>query len=136
MPWKSETGFKRDCDTEAVRFPSNTVTISENLRPGLNGIVTALQWKSQNCCPICENLRPGLNGIVTALFSVASCLAFKSGENLRPGLNGIVTILAVLQGEHQFSCENLRPGLNGNVTSLVSEDLGEDFKMVKIWDRV
>ena len=37
-----------------------------------------------------ENLRPGLNGIVT-ISQALERLIQRPGENLRPGLNGIVT---------------------------------------------
>ena len=96
--WKSETGFKRDCDKFFGGAANPRSFTSENLRPGLNGIVTftqriasfpSKQWKSEtgfkrDCdiftfleirddTAVCENLRPGLNGIVTAWFH-RSCL--------------------------------------------------------------
>ena len=66
--WKSETGFKRDCDNKDINEFFPVPELGENLRPGLNGIVT--NWRiikvSENIKS--ENLRPGLNGIVTIKF--------------------------------------------------------------------
>ena len=63
--WKSETGFKRDCDELFNDILNYKIAVCENLRPGLNGIVTFLLGPSNKPTYKRENLRPGLNGIVT-----------------------------------------------------------------------
>ena len=133
--WKSETGFKRDCDLQLIYFDHLSPRKSENLRPGLNGIVTSMNCFYQPNSLVSENLRPGLNGIVTICTSREIQDLIWIGENLRPGLNGIVTPESRIRG---FHCQDKWKSETGfkRDCDISFSNFSNASSLVKIWDRV